>query len=183
MYKNKQMEAHHHHNTAASRTQEQSVLSTAQSSPSSTLSHTNIVPSIGAVPTTTAGPITISIVVALTLVICMILNCGKLKRRVSPQRYNVQQQHQPQQQEIYTDKKTVNSKSMRPPMNVQSPSSRCESSPWSSSSTLLSPQTAPAHVSRQLHDDPSHQMQNQYYQPQPPLSRVQPLSHSGPSPR
>ncbi|CAO3598807.1 unnamed protein product, partial [Absidia cylindrospora] len=86
------MEGHHHHhqhNASASQTQEPSLLVTSHSPrPSSPSSGTTNLrtdhhsSSIGDVPMTTTGPITISVVVALTLVICMILNCGKVKRKL-----------------------------------------------------------------------------------------------------
>ncbi|ORZ18451.1 hypothetical protein BCR42DRAFT_390573 [Absidia repens] len=89
------MEGHHHYhhsnNTSASQTQEPSLLVTSHSLHPSSLSsgttnlRTDHHPSSigGDVPMTTTGPITISVVVALTLVICMILNCGKVKRKLN----------------------------------------------------------------------------------------------------
>ncbi|KAI8334815.1 hypothetical protein BC941DRAFT_472739 [Chlamydoabsidia padenii] len=125
--------AHHHHAATASRTQQP--LSSSSSGLSSPF--INPMPSTGAVPTTTAGPITISLVVALTLVICMILNCGKLRRRVSSQRYNSNVQQQVSKEVIITDEKG-------PQENIR-PSPHKNGSPWSSSSTLLTPH-APAYM-------------------------------------
>ncbi|KAI8089342.1 uncharacterized protein BX664DRAFT_332770 [Halteromyces radiatus] len=167
------MENHQHHGVISTPSQQQQpsistnhIQKSSSSSSNDGLSHGNTIPSTGAVPTTTTGPITISIVVALTLVICMILNCGRLRRQVGQRRNNtlpstksvtsVQSEQQPshqnhhhhhrqqqQQEQQPSFPPEMNEKRiLHPPATPWVTSSTVSSSPsdslWSSSSTLNS---------------------------------------------